>query len=456
MRWVRIPAAVFVFALWFTASAAPQEAPGAAEFARYEGTYQLPAGATVVVGRQGVVAAVARPYFLDWETGRFGYLTAAGPDRFTAPSSVADKPGSPARTTISFSRNRDGGVDGLTIQEAGAAPRLAARVALWADRDVMVTSGDIQLAATLRTPTRGGRTPAVVLIHGSGPGTRSQVSVMNAYFASRGLAVLSYDKRGCGGSSGDWRTVDLDGLARDAVAAARWLMTQTGIDASRVGVWGISQGGWVGPLAASLDPDIAFVINTSGPATSLRRQDLFMMTNTLRTRGATSDDIAVMTKALNLLYDFGQGRAAAAELDAAMGIVRIRPALKDFALPSAEELTPAALYARQSIGDPAWFFHLNPDHDALKPYRRLRCPVLVTYGGLDYTVPVDDSVRLLREVAAPPGRTAVTIETIPDAGHGYLRMQPASPATPESPTTVSTDLFQRIDRWLTSRGLSPR
>ena len=74
---------------------------------------------------------------------------------------------------------------------------------------------------------------------------------MNAFFASRGLAVLTYDKRGCGGSGGDWKTVDLDVLAQDALAGVRWLKAQPGVDASRVGVWGISQGGWIGPLAAS-------------------------------------------------------------------------------------------------------------------------------------------------------------------------------------------------------------
>jgi dipeptidyl aminopeptidase/acylaminoacyl peptidase len=65
--------------------------------------------------------------------------------------------------------------------------------------------------------------------------------------------------------------VDLDVLARDALACVRRLKTQPEIDPRRVGLWGISQGGWITPLAAGLDDAPAFIINSLGPATSLRR-----------------------------------------------------------------------------------------------------------------------------------------------------------------------------------------
>jgi dipeptidyl aminopeptidase/acylaminoacyl peptidase len=448
------------FALWILASlvfqspAAAQAPPGPPAFSVFEGIYRLPDGGTLLVARMGVIDAVARPYFLDWETGRYGYLFAAGTDRFTSPASAVDKPDAPVRTEIAFRRSNGRDVDGLTIQEAGLPPRQAFRIQPWADRDAVIESGDVRLAATLRMPRATARVPGIVLIHGSGPGTRTQLSLMNTFFASRGLAVLTYDKRGCGGSGGDWKTVDLEVLADDALAGVRWLKAQPGIDPARVGVWGISQGGWIGPLAASLDPSVAFVINTSGPATSLRRQDSYMMANTLKARGYTADEIALVLKGLDLLYDFGRGKASAAALDAVMDEARAHPKLKEIALPPAKEISPAALYANQQIGDPAWFFHLDPDRDALRPYRVLKCPVLVTYGRLDYTVPVEESAQLLKEIAAMPAHRNLAVVTSADSGHGYLRMQESNPMAPVSPTTVSRELFRYIDDWLVGQGLA--
>ncbi|MBM3311181.1 MAG: alpha/beta hydrolase [Candidatus Aminicenantes bacterium] len=56
----------------------------------------------------------------------------------------------------------------------------------------------------------------------------------------------------------------------------------------------------------------------------------------------------------------------------------------------------------------------------LTPYRRLRCPVLVTYGRNDPLVPVEESVELLRGVLAETGRRNLTVVVIPDTGHGLL------------------------------------
>ncbi len=422
-------------------------------FSAYEGTYRLPGGRTLVVTRMGVIEELARPCFLDWETGRFGYLTAAGTDRFTAAASPAAKPEAPPQTEIAFRRDASGGVAGLVIREAGFPERDASRAILYDDLAVSFASGEIRLAATLRRPKGSGPFPAVVLVHGSGPGERTQLSVMNAFFAGLGLAVLTYDKRGCGGSSGNWKEVDLDVLAGDALAGLRWLQAQPGIDGRRVGLWGISQGGWITPLAASLDASPAFVINTSGPATSLRRQDSYNMDNTLKLAGFSADERALVVRGLNVLYDYGRGKASAAELDAIMAQARSHPRLKDLALPPAREISKEALYAGQKIGDPAWFFHLDPDNDALAPYRALRCPILVTYGRLDYTVPVEESASLLAELAAKAAKSNIRVEVVPDSGHGYWRMQEADPRLPIAPQTISRAFFAAIEGWLKAKGI---
>jgi Predicted hydrolase of the alpha/beta superfamily len=76
--------------------------------------------------------------------------------------------------------------------------------------------------------------------------------------------VLGYDKRGVGESTGDWNAATYEDLAGDAVAAVEYLKTRRDIDAAQIGLLGISQAGWIMPLAAVRSKDVAFLISISG------------------------------------------------------------------------------------------------------------------------------------------------------------------------------------------------
>jgi len=109
------------------------------------------------------------------------------------------------------------------------------------------------------------RHPAVVLFHGSGLQKRDLITAR--WFAAEGIAALAYDKRGVGESGGDFRMVPFMELCDDGLGAIKYLKSRKEIDAKRIGVWGLSQGGWLGPRAASRSADVAFVIAVSGPVT---------------------------------------------------------------------------------------------------------------------------------------------------------------------------------------------
>ncbi len=120
---------------------------------------------------------------------------------------------------------------------------------------------------------RAGPVPAAMVIHGSGESDRDNYWYM--FFADAlvrsGLAVLLPDKRGSGPSEGDWFTTGLDGFARDAAGQVAALRAHPAIDAGRVGVVGISQGGRIAPMVAPL-VGLAFVVNISGAAVPLDEQ----------------------------------------------------------------------------------------------------------------------------------------------------------------------------------------
>ncbi len=141
-------------------------------------------------------------------------------------------------------------------------------------RTVHYRSGDIDVEGSFYRPDGPGPFAAAVIVHGSAPFRRGFYDQWADSLARRGVAVLVPDKRGVGGSGGEFERRNnaarsyLELLASDIVAGVRFLDSQPEVDPRRVGLVGISQGGWVGPLAAAEDPSIAYLVLLSGPATS--------------------------------------------------------------------------------------------------------------------------------------------------------------------------------------------
>jgi pimeloyl-ACP methyl ester carboxylesterase len=144
--------------------------------------------------------------------------------------------------------------------------------------DVVFASASITLAGTLLTPPHP--VAAVVLVHGSGPEKR--MLELAARLAGRGLAVLTYDKRGVGASGGVYAgpevgTNNVDAanlalLAADASAATNALAARLPARRGPIGLLGCSQAGWVIPLAAIKNPAVGFMVLFSGPVVSAREQ----------------------------------------------------------------------------------------------------------------------------------------------------------------------------------------
>lgn len=113
------------------------------------------------------------------------------------------------------------------------------------EESVHFASGNLVLAGTLLLPFGRPRYPAVFLFHGSGPQGRDLATAR--WFAEQGFAALTYDKRGVGGSTGDFQAGPFMDVCDDGLAAVVYLKSRKEIDSLHIGVWGMSQGGWWGP-----------------------------------------------------------------------------------------------------------------------------------------------------------------------------------------------------------------
>jgi dienelactone hydrolase len=131
-----------------------------------------------------------------------------------------------------------------------------------------INQGDT-LSGTLVLPDTSSLCPALIMIHGSGKSERNIEYAKK--LASKGVATLTYDKRGVGKSGGKYEgnlnasTNNLSLLADDAIAGINILMNHKRIDKNKIGVWGISQAGWIAPIAASKSKNISYMVILSGP-----------------------------------------------------------------------------------------------------------------------------------------------------------------------------------------------
>lgn len=129
----------------------------------------------------------------------------------------------------------------------------------------------------------GGPFPAMIFVHGSGQVTRFSNRAEIDPFVREGLAVLRYDKRGVGESGGTFQNIGptnsvsaLGELADDIANAARFMARLSEIDATRIGLLGASQGGWIVPQAAVRERDlISYVMLWSGPTISVGLENFY-------------------------------------------------------------------------------------------------------------------------------------------------------------------------------------
>jgi dienelactone hydrolase len=121
-------------------------------------------------------------------------------------------------------------------------------------------SAGITLAGTLTLPTAGKPFPAVILITGSG----RPFLILADYLSRKGIAVLRFDDRGVGKSTGDFSKATSAEFATDVVSGMEYLRKRKDIDPNKIGLLGHSEGGLIAPMIAAKNRDVAFIVLMAG------------------------------------------------------------------------------------------------------------------------------------------------------------------------------------------------
>ena len=284
--------------------------------------------------------------------------------------------------------------------------------------EVEFSGAGVRLSATITVPGPASASPGIVLIGGSGPSDRHNdgfFDLLRDHLVDAGVAVLAYDKRGAGRSSGNWATATVDDLAADAAAAVAALQARPQVT-GRAGVLGHSEGGWVALRLCARLATLRHLIINSCPAVSFAESEVYALTRAGAEPDKAAALIAQLTAAVRAGLDYQEGQRILASCDH-------------------EPWYPALAADGFSLDAAAWsqlgaWGHYDPAPDL----DQLTTPTLAIFGGNDPLVPVHASIVRLRDTAERAARPQ-QITVFPGAGH---RLQAGTSLAPGYLACLST------------------
>jgi hypothetical protein len=299
---------------------------------------------------------------------------------------------------------------------------------------VVFKYGDITLRGSLYLPQSAGPNPALIAFHSASGGERAFPFYRHLTEAlpAIGVAVLLFDRRGSGESNGDFATATFADLASDGIAGLHFLKTRKEIDRRRIGVWGVSQGGWIAPLAAVMSDEVAFVIVVSGPGVSPAEQMSYAAAYSLREAGYSDETVREALKLRALVDSYFRGQARADEVRSLLAQARNQPW---FALAFMRtELPPNPKTTK-------WYQEM--DFNPLPTLAKLRVPVIFFFGESDRWVPIEESMMKITEATRANPR--VSLHRIAGADHLMMTGQP------DSGGPVSATYLKLLTQWMESQ-----
>ncbi len=322
------------------------------------------------------------------------------------------------------------------------------------------TAAGITLAATLTMPntTAGEKNtfPAVILISGSGPQDRNEelmghkpFLVLADHLTRNGFAVLRYDDRGTAKSTGDYSTATSADFATDAQAAFDYLLSREDIDTKNIGYAGHSEGGFIAPMVAAKNKNVAFLALLAGVgqegAEILTEQSYLIA----KAQGANEEVLRKSQIVSMKIFDLLKEHSGNREL--------MQSELKSYltnALEDNPEMIPQGTTIAQFVDQRVntftspWFQYFILTNPA-QFLEKVSCPVLAINGSMDLQVPAKANLSAIDKFVKKGGNTDVTTVEIPNLNHLFQHAETGNPAEYGSiEETFAPEALEIISNWL--------
>jgi alpha-beta hydrolase superfamily lysophospholipase len=286
--------------------------------------------------------------------------------------------------------------------------------------------------------------PAILIVHG---GVDTDVTVdpyyqeMRHAFRAAGIATVIWDKAGNGCSSGRYSSaLPLQERASETLAAIAMLKKRDDIDTHRIGLWALSQGGWVAPMAAIRSSEIAYLIVVSGPGRDSLSQGVYPSMRLLRDSGIDEAEARKVYVSLRRGLAILRAGGTADEAVSACKSLEQYPALRPtYPCDEASVRTLQAL-----LKDPAWSV------EAGEFLRQMHQPTLAIFGKHDAVVDWRESIDVYRSAFEQSGNRDLTVKVFDEADHEML-----ASSKQHSPDSIFVrGYIETMIRWLEARAFT--
>ncbi len=325
------------------------------------------------------------------------------------------------------------------------------------------------LAGTLTRPKMGGLFPVAILISGSGPQDRDESLldhkpfwVLADHLSRRGIAVLRFDDRGVGNSTGKFENATTEDFARDVRSAISFVKTATSIDASRIGLIGHSEGGLVATLVSAENKDVAWVVLMASPG--VNGEEILYSQGQLIIAAEGGGEAARKRQRLLQEHVF----ATAKELTATDDIEPFVPRVVDKIMaasdidakeksekskseedePTSRKILAELVRANLNVMNDPWF-RFFASYEPGPDLRRIKCPVLAINGEKDVQVDPKLNLSKIESYLKAGGNRNFAIKELPRLNHLFQSCKTGGISEYQSiEETISPVALETIATWI--------
>lgn len=311
-------------------------------------------------------------------------------------------------------------------------------------QEINFQNNEINISARIYKPQGDGSFPAVVLVPSAEPDTKDTYSGYAEYFASHGIVVISYDKRGSGMSTGNIWKADFKDLLDDALSCINYMKLLSYVDTNKMGFLGHSQGGMYIFMADSVSDDVSFLINVSGSPGTPIEQSNYNIHSKMLENGASkiytdslvslmNDYIIYMRERNNFAsiqtrYDIAIGDPQKIIADKINYFEQFKYLLPSNNMPPVEDLEMYP-FMRSYDFEPGVF------------YPKLAIPALVIYGSEDHVIPAKNCFEKVKILIA--NNKNIEAKIYENANHGIKEESLSGMKYPEN-------YFEDLTKWIIS------
>lgn len=318
------------------------------------------------------------------------------------------------------------------------------------------TADGVTLAGTLTLPKQGAPFTAVVLISGSGPQNRNEelmghrpFLVLADHLTRKGVAVLRFDDRGTGRSTGNFSSSTTLDFARDVQAAVAYLKTRKEINSERIGLIGHSEGGLIAPIVAAASPDVAFIVMLAGPG--IRGKELLTLQSEVisRTMGF-KEELIERTKAVNEgVFDIILNTSDPDSLQPKIAKYMRNAVRSNPHILAQSGMGEDAFVNMQAAALSSAWMRTFIRHDPAPALEKVKCPVLALFGEKDLQVPPVPNAEAVMQALTRGGNTQSTVKVLPGLNHLFQEAHTGSPAEYSAiEQTISPTALDALSSWI--------